>query len=63
MSEKSCSVRLVTGTVILRNSKPHVLFLISPITFLHEHIAKYEGGALKGKKSTMKFSGVSIFRE
>ena len=65
MSEKSCSVRLVTGTVILRNSKPHVLFLISPITFLHEHIAKNEGGggALKGKKSTMKFSGVSIFRE
>ena len=67
MSEKSCSVRLVTGTVILRNSKPHVLFLISPITSLHEHIATYEvgggGGALKGKKSTIKLSGVSIFRE
>ena len=44
MSEKSCSVRLVTGTVILRNSKPHVLFLISPITSLHEHIATYEVG-------------------
>ena len=70
MSEKACSVRLVTGTVILRNSKPHVLFLISPITSLHEHIATYEvrgggggGGALKGKKSTIKLSGVSIFRE
>ena len=52
MSEKSCSVRLVTGTVILRNSKPHVLCLISPITFLHEHIAKYEagGGGTEGKK-------------
>ena len=48
MSVKSCSVRLVTGTVILRNSKPHVLFLISPITFLHEHIAKYEGGGGEG---------------
>ena len=67
MSEKSCSVRLVTGTVILRNSKPHVLFLISPITSLHEYIATYEvgggGGALRGKKSTIKLSGVSIFRE
>ena len=49
MSEKSCSVRLVTGTVILRNSKANVLFLISPITFLREHIAKYEGGT-EGKK-------------
>ena len=50
MSEKSCSVRLVTGTVILTNSKPHVLFLISPITFLHEDIAKYEGGGTEGEK-------------
>ena len=64
MSEKSCSVRLVTGTVILRNSKPHVLFLISPITSLHEHIATYEvggggggGGHEREKKVQLSFPG------
>lgn len=49
MSEKSCSVRLVTGTVILRNSKPHVLFLISPITFSLEHIVKHDGWPVGGR--------------
>ena len=49
MSEKSCSVRLVTGTVILRNSKPHVLFLISPITFSLEHIVKLNGLPVGGR--------------
>ena len=62
MSEKACSVRLVTGTVILRNSKPHVLFLISPITSLHEHIATYEvgggEGGTEGKKNVqLSFPG------
>ena len=58
MSEKSCSVRLVTGTVILRNSKANVLFLISPITFLREHIAKYEGGTEGKKRYSEAFRGV-----
>ena len=49
MSEKSCAVRLVTGTVILRNSKPHVLFLISPITFSLEHIVKLNGLPVGGR--------------
>ena len=63
MSVKSCSVRLVTGTVILRNSKPHVLFLISPITSLHEYIATYEVGGGGGgwhwreKKVQLSFPG------
>ena len=58
MSEKACSVRLVTGTVILRNSKAKVLFLISPITFLREHIAKYEGGTEGKKRYSEAFRGV-----
>lgn len=49
MGEKSCSVRLVNGTVILRNSKPHVLFLISPITFSLEHIVKLNGLPVGGR--------------
>ena len=43
---------------MLRNSKPHFLFLISPITFLHEHIAKYEGGTEGKKKYNEAFRDV-----
>ena len=49
MGEKSFSVRLVNRTVILRNSKPHVLFLISPITFSLEHIVKHDGWPVGGR--------------
>ena len=49
MGEKSFSVRLVNRTVILRNSKPQVLFLISPITFSLEHIVKLNGLPVGGR--------------
>lgn len=49
MGEKSCSVRPVNGTDILRNSKPHVLFLISPITYSHELIVKRDGWPVGGR--------------